>query len=147
MVLWLFPFTINYNSSNIVYFYFFVFLGLKVQLCRTLLNEMFHGQKSQEWRQTFQSVLVESVCHAHWLSAFPLFNETELKLAYKNCRFSLLIPVEVNLKRKIKQKEWGYRVISPAAIILTSLVNKSYSFSFLRKTKTKLICTCGIGKI
>ena len=36
---------------------------------------------------------------------FSAFNETELKLAYKNCRFSLLIPVEVNLKRKIKQKE------------------------------------------
>ena len=54
-----------HNSSDIVYFYFIVFLGLKVQLCRTLLNEMFHGQKSHDWRQTCQSVLGESVSHTH----------------------------------------------------------------------------------
>ena len=82
----------NYNSSDIVYF--IVFLQLKVQLWRTLLNEMFHGQKSQEWRQTCQSVLGESVSHARWPSTFPRFNETEAKLAYKNCRFSSLIALK-----------------------------------------------------
>ena len=113
--------------------------------------EMFHGQKSQEWRQTCQSVLGESVSHAHWPSPFPRFNETESKLAYKTAVSLRLSPWNApsfetsqaasSREKRLLKSTWNVKQNkkNEASIPSSHFIDQPgqqniYSFSFLRKT-------------